>query len=69
MKDFKNLKKNQKRIFAVVIAIGIVLFWRGIWGLADLFILPSNELLSYIVSVAAAITILLSSHYMIKGLI
>ncbi len=65
---FKRLKKNHKRVFAVIIATAIILVWRGLWGLADLYIFPNNELYSYTVSITVGLIILISSHYMIKGL-
>lgn len=42
----------------IIIAIGVVMVWRGIWGLADLFLFPSNTLLSFSVSIIIGIIIL-----------
>lgn len=66
---FAKLKKNHKRIFAFIIGTAIILVWRGIWGLADLYIFPKNETYSYLASIVIGIIILASSHYMMEGLI
>ena len=51
----QNLKKN----FTIfVLAVGIVLVWRGVWGLLDLYLFPGNEALSFTVSIIAGIVIL-----------
>lgn len=36
----------KKNLRAVAFALAIVLFWRGTWGLADLYLFPENEVLS-----------------------
>lgn len=44
-------KINFKDLVPIIIAsICIVGFWRGIWGLMDIFLFPDNELKSYISS-------------------
>jgi len=35
-KTFQALENHHKVIFAVIIGAALILFWRGIWGLADL---------------------------------
>lgn len=42
----------------ILIAVAVVLFWRGAWGLMDLYVFPDHELISYIVSLAAGLVIL-----------
>ena len=50
------LKKNLRYI---AIALGIVLVWRGIWGIADLHLFPNNQLLSFVVSILLGVSLLL----------
>lgn len=45
----------------VLIAVAVVLVWRGAWGLMDLYIFPDNALISYIVSLVAGLLILLAT--------
>ena len=57
----KKLKKDSlTRV--ILIAIAVVLFWRGTWGLMDLYVFPDHELTSYIVSLAAGLVILFFTH-------
>jgi len=59
----------KKRLFALIIGTAVILFWRGIWGLADKLLFPNNYLLSSTVSVIAGLLILLATHHAIKELI
>lgn len=52
----KIIKINLKYI---IIAIGIIFVWRGIWGLADIYIFPESPALSFIASIITGIIILL----------
>lgn len=52
-------KKQSNSFFRIIlIAVSVVLFWRGAWGLMDLYVFPENELASYIMSLAAGLIIL-----------
>ena len=66
---FKNLKKSHQRIFALIVGVGIILVWRGIWGLGDMYLFPNNQLYSLMSSIIIGVIILLFSHSLIKGLI
>lgn len=46
----------------MLIAMSVVLFWRGAWGLMDLYVFPDNDLLSYLVSLAVGIGILFATQ-------
>jgi len=54
-KKSSHLKKS---IYYLITGIGIVVFWRGIWGLADVYLYPEKPALSYIVSLLAGMLIL-----------
>ena len=45
--------------YMTLIALSVVLFWRGIWGLADLYLFPMDAPLSYISSVLLGFSILM----------
>jgi hypothetical protein len=53
--------KKTKRIRFLFIAFGVVLVWRGFWGIADLYIFPENPLISFLVSIGLGLVILLAS--------
>ncbi|MBU0458525.1 hypothetical protein KJ652_06620 [Patescibacteria group bacterium] len=44
---------------SILIGTAIVLFWRGIWGLLDLYLFPNNETASFAFSALLGILILL----------
>lgn len=70
----KGLTKKEKGrnwskvFFAILIAFAVVCFWRGIWGLMDEYLFPSNHLLSLWLSVIIGITILILTRHTIKQL-
>lgn len=47
---------------SILIGSAVVLFWRGMWGIIDLYLLPQNESLSYIVSTILGIFVLIIHH-------
>jgi len=60
---FMAAKKQSNSFFRIIlIAVSVVLFWRGAWGLMDLYVFPENELLSYIVSLVVGIGILFATQ-------
>ena len=65
---FKKLKRQHQIHFAIVIGVAVVAFWRGVWGLLDLYLFPQNELLSYVASTLFGIIILSITHYITKEL-
>ncbi len=71
-KKIKRLKKSRKNAhiyFALLIGIAVVSFWRGAWGLMDLYLFPDNPSLSFVVSLVVGLSILISTHYLIRELI
>ena len=53
----------------IIIAFAIILFWRGIWGLMDLYLFPKNNMLSYIISIIIGIIILYETETLTGKLI
>jgi hypothetical protein len=57
-------KINMRDLIPIIIAsICIVGFWRGIWGLMDIFLFPDNELKSYISSAIIGFVMLLGISF------
>ncbi|HEA46640.1 MAG TPA: hypothetical protein ENH99_02560 [Candidatus Pacearchaeota archaeon] len=54
---------------AVVIGFAVISFWRGIWGLMDLYLFPNNYELSLWVSVLMGVVILYFTKHLIDELI
>jgi len=68
-KPLKELSIWEKRIHAIIIGSAIVLFWRGVWHLADIYLFPNNEVVSAVVSIIIAVGLLLVSKKVIEGLV
>jgi len=39
------------------VGAGFILFWRGLWGLMDVYLFPNNQVLSYLASSLLGMTI------------
>lgn len=66
----KRKKRSLKNIiYTIIIAFAIVLFWRGVWGLTDLYLFPNNLVLSFSISILAGVLILYLTKNLIKKLI
>ena len=68
LKKFGELKTRQQIGFAVIIAFAVISFWRGVWGLMDLYLFPDNQILSLWASLILGLLILVSTHYATKEL-
>ena len=68
IKKFVKLKIYYKIIVSIVIGIAIIAFWRGIWGLQDLYLFPDNLPLSFAASTVIGLGILLGTNYIVKAL-
>lgn len=64
----KSQSQKHKVITALLVGSGVVFFWRGIWGLADVLLFPGNPLASHVVSLLLGIFILSATHYLVKEL-
>lgn len=51
--------KFEQNFKYIAITIGIVLTWRGVWGLADLYLFPDELVISFIASFILGIVVLL----------
>jgi|TARA_B100002003_G_C14031461_1_gene497206 hypothetical protein len=68
IKKFKKLSIWKKRFTALILGIAIILVWRGIWGLADLYLFPNSLTQSFIISIVIGLVILMYMHYTFEGL-
>lgn len=67
-KDFKKLKSNHQTTFAIIIAFAVISFWRGLWGLFDVYLFPENYVLSLWASIITGLVILIATHYTVREL-
>ena len=63
---FQRFRKNHSNLNSIIIGASIIMFWRGCWGLMDLYLFPNNETLSYIVSIALGLLLLYLNNFRLK---
>lgn len=68
LKTLMNSKSRKKVLYAVLIAFAVVAFWRGAWGLMDVYLLPNDYALSSWISVLIGLVILIFTESAIKEL-
>ncbi|MGR9088016.1 MAG: hypothetical protein ACU841_13200 [Gammaproteobacteria bacterium] len=74
LKEIKNnpalaqFKARHPNLNAIVIVIGIIMLWRGTWGLLDTYLFPGSPTLSYIVSIALGILVLYLDNFRVENL-
>lgn len=59
------VRKNLKILFA---ALGVIMIWRSIWWLLDLYWIPGNPTTDYIASLLFGILILLLDDWLLEEL-
>ena len=62
-------KRVKDVLYTLLIAFAVISFWRGVWGLMDLHLYPSNRTISLILSLIIGIAILYTTENLIKRLI
>lgn len=67
-KKISQMESKHQTFFAIIIAFAVISFWRGIWGLMDIYLLPKNHELSLWSSLILGIAILTATHYATKEL-
>lgn len=68
LKKLGDLKKHHQLIFSLIIMSGMISLWRGIWGLLDMYLMPNNPTMSYILSALLGIGVISATHYTIDKL-
>jgi uncharacterized membrane protein YeaQ/YmgE (transglycosylase-associated protein family) len=66
LQRFYDLEKNHQFIFAFIVGVGIISFWRGVWELQNFFLFPQNPLFSTIASILGGMLLLFITHFFIK---
>jgi len=64
----KQMGSLKQILFALLIGFAVVSFWRGVWGLLDLYLLPNNQPASLWISIIIGVVILTATHYAVKEL-
>ena len=64
----KKLPPFKQVIFTLVIGFSVVAFWRGAWGIMDIYLLPNNYEASSWISILIGLFVLIATHYLTKEL-
>jgi len=53
-----SLKLSPSFFIVLIKVLGIVMVWRGVWGILDKYLFPENPVLSYTISIALGLFVL-----------
>jgi hypothetical protein len=62
------LKNLHPSVNAMVVIFAIIMLWRGVWGLLDVYLFPGTPTLSYLVSIALGALVLYLDDFSLKDL-
>jgi hypothetical protein len=65
---FKQKSRISRFTYNLVTGLAIVVFWRGAWGLLDLYLFPANEVMSYTSSVILGVALLYLNDFSLSEL-
>ena len=51
-------ERKHRTISELILGISLILVWRGVWDLADLYLFPQNKIISSLASIIIGIFIL-----------
>lgn len=62
----KKSAKNNEVWRTVMIGVSVVLFWRGTWGLMDIYLFPDSKAAGYILSIVLGLCLLflINKHHL-----
>ncbi|HAU39307.1 MAG: hypothetical protein UV80_C0002G0336 [Candidatus Peregrinibacteria bacterium GW2011_GWF2_43_17] len=67
-KNKLSLKPPKHFFIDLVILTGVVMTWRGVWHIMDIYLFPNNEALSSIVSIVMGVILLYLPEEELKDL-
>jgi hypothetical protein len=62
------LKQQHPNANAIIIVLGIIMLWRGVWGLLDIYLFPGSPTLSHLVTIALGILLLYLDDFSMDNL-
>ena len=62
----KKFEHNHHIFAALLVGSALVLMWRGIWNLADIYLFPNQDFLSAIISILIGFLILYMRDFNLK---
>ncbi len=64
----KAFRRGHNVTYSILIGLAIILFWRGIWNLLDMYLFPNNHLLSNLICVIAGVVMLYFDDFELEEL-
>ena len=68
MKIYRQFKRKHRLLHILIVAIAIVMLWKGIWSLLDAYLFPGNVLAGNLLSILVAFFILYLDDFHLKEL-
>lgn len=62
------LKDLHPTVNAIVVVFAIIMLWRGVWGLLDVYLFPGSPTFSYLLSIALGALVLHLDDFSLKDL-
>ncbi len=62
------LKQQHPNLNAIIIVLGIIMLWRGVWGLLDLYLFPGSPTLSYLITILLGVLLLYLDDFSMDNL-
>ena len=62
------LKDLHPSVNAIVVILAIIMLWRGVWGLLDVYLFPGSPTLSYLISISLGALVLYLDDFSLKDL-
>ncbi|MCB1937453.1 MAG: hypothetical protein KDF59_16115 [Nitrosomonas sp.] len=62
------LENKRTTLNSLIIVVAIIMLWRGVWGLLDIYLFPDIPTLSYVVSISMGILILYLNDFHLDNL-
>jgi hypothetical protein len=69
---FRKLRRRNQLVFGLVVSAAIILYWRGLWALYDLFweyTLPVNRVTAAFLSMFLGLLVLIGLDFAVRGLV
>ena len=63
------MKRGREVFYTLLAAFAIISFWRGVWGLMDIYLFPNNYTESLLVSIVIGVATIYSIEGMWKKVI
>ena len=67
-KTLRKIRQTYHNGYVVIVAVAIVMFWYGMFGLLETFLFPENRLLSYVVALGIGLFVLFVNDFKLDEL-